>query len=67
MKKSTGKILSLMLIATMTAGMLAGCGGSKTEATAAAAATTAAAAATEAAKPAETTAAATVEKDYSKG
>lgn len=66
MKKSAGKILSLMLTAAMTAGMLAGCGSSKTEATTAAAAATTAAAATEAAKPAETTAAATVEKDYSK-
>lgn len=63
MKKSARQILSLMLAAAMTAGMLTGCGGGTTETTAAAAATTAAAG-TEASKEAETTAAA-AEKDYS--
>lgn len=63
MKKSAGKILSLMLTAAMTAGVLAGCGSSTAETTAAAGTT--AAAATEAAKDAETTAAAAEEKDYS--
>lgn len=60
MKKSARQILSLMLAAAMTTGMLTGCGSSTTATTAAATTT----AATEAAKEGETTAAA-AEADYS--